>query len=278
MTYSVLMAVYNKENPIFLELSIESILNQTIIPGQIVIVEDGELTLELYEVLTKYELKCGSLFERVRLDKNSGLGAALNVGLSKCKHELVARMDTDDIALPNRMEMQLERFIMSPELVILGTQIIEFSDKIGDLKYSRFVPLTNDAIIRFSYTRSPFNHPTVMFKKSYIQKIGGYKEIRRKEDLDLFLRAVLIHSFRSENLATPLLYYRSNASNYKRRKSLINCKEYISVINDFRKMGYIPFNKYVSVLIMQTMLIIIPVWLQKFLSNTFFRKKIFIRR
>jgi glycosyltransferase involved in cell wall biosynthesis len=227
----------------------------------------------LYSILDKYQKDYDNVIERIPLEKNVGLGAALNIGLNHCRNELVARMDSDDISFPNRMEIQLKHFSDNQDLVILGTQIIEFSDVIGDMNRSRFVPVLNDKIKQFAYSRSPFNHPTVMYKKSYIQKIGGYKEIRRKEDLDLFLRAVLVHSFFVENLDKPLLYYRSNKQNFKRRKTLTNCREYISVVNNFRRMGYIPMSKYLSVFIMQTALFIMPIWLQKLISNKIFRKK-----
>ena len=114
--YSVLMSLYVKEKPEYLRLAIDSMLNQTVIPDEIVIVEDGPLNDSLYSVLYEYEGK----ITRVRSEKNIGLGLALNVGLKACRNELVARMDTDDISKPDRCEKQLKRFEEKTELAIVG--------------------------------------------------------------------------------------------------------------------------------------------------------------
>ena len=113
--YSVLMSIYHKEKPIFFVESVESMLKQTIKPDEIVIVKDGPLTPELDQTIKKYENQYSGLFTIVPLEKNLGLGLALNEGLKKCRNELVARMDTDDISLENRCELQLKEFDKNPK-------------------------------------------------------------------------------------------------------------------------------------------------------------------
>ena len=122
--YSVLISVYYKEQPEWFQDAIESILNQTVPPSEIVLVEDGPLTDELYKIVDKYAQN--PIFKIVPLEKNVGLGLALREGLKQCKNDLIARMDTDDIAVPNRCEKQLKKFIEDSNLDIVGCWENEF--------------------------------------------------------------------------------------------------------------------------------------------------------
>lgn len=268
--YSVLMSLYYKENPEFLKLSIESMLNQSIKPDQIVVVKDGKLTEELDKVVEYYISMEPSLFTVVTLDKNLGLGLALNEGLKKCSNELVARMDTDDISVKDRCELQVEEFLKDKKLSIVGSMINEFYDNPNNIVSSRIVPTKHEDILKFSRRRSPFNHPTVMYKKSEVLACGGYHDVKRKEDIDLFGR-MLNQGYIAMNIDKPLLLFRSNQDNYKRRKSWSNCKSYISVIYDFWKKGYSGTSDLLIVIIGQIVMFLSPVWLLKILSNKFLR-------
>lgn len=143
--YSVLMSLYKKENPGYLKSSIDSMLNQSVKPDEIVMVEDGPLTPELYAVLDSYPI-----LHRVRNKTNLGLGLALNAGLKECRNELVARMDTDDCSKPERCEKQLARFLEKPYLSIVGSHIDEFVDDISNVISQRIVPTTSDDIYNFA--------------------------------------------------------------------------------------------------------------------------------
>ena len=121
--YSVLMSLYSKENPEYLRTAIDSIINQTVQPDEIVIVKDGPLTEELDKVVADYEQRYPLLFHIVVSESNIGLGKALNLGLNACRNELVARMDTDDIAKPERCEKQLQMFENNAELDLLGSAV-----------------------------------------------------------------------------------------------------------------------------------------------------------
>jgi glycosyltransferase involved in cell wall biosynthesis len=266
------MSIYHKEKSNFFVQSIESMLRQTVKPDEIVIVKDGPLTPELEKVIDKYTQQMPELFTIVPLKNNLGLGLALNEGLKKCRNELVARMDTDDISLENRCELQLKEFDKNPELCIVGTWINEFYDEPSNIVSSRIVPEKHEDIMKFSRRRSPFNHPTVMYKKSSVIDCGGYQDVLRKEDIDLFIR-MLHNSCLSKNIQEPLLLFRSNKDNYKRRKTWINCKSYISVIYRFWKIGYSTTTDLVIVVIGQMVMFLSPVWLLKILSDTLLRKK-----
>ena len=166
-TFSVLMSVYKKEKSEFLDESLKSIESQTIMPNQIVLVEDGPLTLELYKVIERHKRKYDGLYDIVRGKQNQGLGSALRLGTSNAKGEWIARMDSDDIAVPNRFELQLREIIANPNLSLLGGQVDEFEASIENVVGHRDVPLYEKQIRQFLKWRNPFNHPTVMIKKIF---------------------------------------------------------------------------------------------------------------
>ena len=170
--YSVLMSLYKKENPEHLRLALDSMINQTVKPDEIVLVEDGPLTEELYSVVNEYS----SFLHIVKNETNLGLGLALNIGLNACRNELVARMDTDDICVLNRCEKQLSYFVNHPETSILGGQIEEFENTIDNVVGKRIVPTIDSDIKRYMKKRCPFNHMTVMFKKTEIIRSGNYQD------------------------------------------------------------------------------------------------------
>jgi glycosyltransferase involved in cell wall biosynthesis len=270
--YSVLMSVYYKEDPRYLKTSINSMLDQTLKPDQIIIVKDGKLTIELDEVINEFLLAHPILFTIVTLEKNIGLGLALNKGLNVCRNELVARMDSDDISLNNRCELQVDEFMKNNDLTIVGTMTNEFYDEPNNIVSSRIVPTEHSEILKFSRRRSPFNHPTVMYKKHAVLKCGGYHDIRRKEDIDLFVR-MLNSGCVSMNINKALLLFRSNVDNFERRKSWENCTSYIAVVYGFWKKGYSGIIDLTVVTLGQIVMFLSPVWLLKLLSNWLLRKK-----
>lgn len=272
MKYSVLMSVYYKEKPEYLIKSLKSMLAQTILPDQIVLVKDGPLTEELDLALEECIKAKPEIFEIVSLEKNGGLGNALNVGLAHCKNELVARMDSDDISMPTRCEKQLKEFVNDEKLDIVGTQINEFIEDPNCVISARVVPSSHEEIIKFAKRRSPFNHPTVMYRKSVVLKNDGYATSGRKEDLELFVK-MLNNGARAKNIDEALLLYRSNKDNLKRRKSYKNCKEYISIMRKFYKKKYCSLWDYLYVCFGQMIFFLMPTFIVKFINNKILRKK-----
>ena len=165
MKISVLMSVYDKEKTEYLKESIESIVNQTIKPNQIVIIKDGPVRLELNSVLNEYKNKYYNLFDIYQLDKNVGLGQALNYGVHKCKCEYIARMDTDDIAPLNRFEEQIKVLEEYPNLDLLGGYIEEYDCNMKKRLRVRKVPLEMEQIKKKIKYMCPFNHGTLIIKK-----------------------------------------------------------------------------------------------------------------
>ena len=269
--YSVLMSLYVKEKPEYLRLAIDSMLNQTVKPDEIVIVEDGPLTDSLYAVLDEYKAKYPKIIRTVKNEKNLGLGLALNVGLKECKNELVARMDTDDISKSDRCEKQLKVFAENMSISIVGAYVDEFTDDPEKIVSTRAVPVTNDEIYQFAKKRSAFNHPAVMYRKSRVLNFGGYADLRRNQDVDLFGR-MLFGGCKAQNVPESLLLFRSNNDLAKRRKSWQNTKSYIDTIGNFRKMGYSSFKDYAIVAVAQTSVFLMPAFLQHLVYKLFLRK------
>lgn len=265
--YSVLMSLYKKEHPEYLRLALESMINQTVKPDEIVLVEDGPLTDELYKIVEEYK----QYLSVVKIKKNLGLGLALNEGLKKCRNELVARMDTDDISKPDRCEKQLKRFEEKPELAIVGSHIDEFIGVPSNVISQRRVPTTSEAIYEFAKKRSAFNHPAVMYRKTAVLSEGGYSDLKRNQDVDLFGR-MLFAGHKAENIDEALLWFRSSDELVSRRKSWENTKSYIATIKKFWKMGYSSFLDYVIVAVAQTGMFIMPAKLQNWVYKKLLRK------
>ena len=206
------MAIYRKERPEFLRMALESIINQTVVPDEIVLVEDGPLTNDLYSVINDYE----EYLHVVVNEKNLGLGLALNKGLLTCRNELVARMDTDDISENDRFEKQLRFFLKHPSCSILGGQIDEFVNNPEDVLGKRVVPETDSEIKKYLKKRCPFNHVTVMFKKTDVIRAGNYQDWFRNEDYYLWIR-MAIEGFEFANLPDILVHVRVGTDMYMRR-------------------------------------------------------------
>lgn len=264
--YSVLMSLYKKEKPEYLKLALDSMLDQTIAPDEIVLVEDGPLTEELYAVLDEYPS-----LHRVKNETNLGLGLALNVGLKACRNELVARMDTDDCSKPERCEKQLARFEEKPYLSIVGSHIDEFIGDISNVVSKRIVPTSSESIYEYAKKRSAFNHPAVMYSKTAVLDNGGYADLKRNQDVDLFGR-MQFKGYKAENIDESLLWFRSSDELAKRRKSWQNTWSYIATIRKFWKMGYASFADYVVVGIAQTGMYLMPIRVQDYIYKNFLRK------
>lgn len=238
--YSVLMSLYIKERPEYLDLAIKSMVEQTLIPDEIVIVKDGPITNELEEILEKYRTIYPKLFNIIGYQENKGLGYALNYGLEHCRNELVARMDTDDISEKDRCRKQVNYFIKNPEIDILGGQIEEFIDNIDNIVGKREVPLENIEIREYLKRRCPFNHMSVMFKKKSIERSGSYKEWYFNEDYYLWIRASL-EGLKFGNLEDTLVRVRVGQDMYRRRGGILYFK------SEYGIQRYLLENKIISI-------------------------------
>ena len=269
--YSVLMSVYIKEKPEYLNLAIKSMVEQTLKPDEIVIVKDGKITQELQAILDCYNQNYPKLFNVIGYKENKGLGFALNYGLEHCRNELVARMDSDDISKPNRCMKQVKAFEEYPDCVIIGSAVDEFYGATDNITGCRVVPSSYREIYQFAKRSSAFNHPSVMYRKSKVLEFGGYSTLRRNQDVDLFGR-MLYGGCKAINFKESLVWFRSDENLAKRRKSWENTWSYIDTIRKFWKMGYSSFFDFVIVAGAQTVMYLMPISIQNRIYKTFLRK------
>lgn len=217
--YSVLMSVYKNEKSLFLRQSIQSMLNQTIKPAEFILIEDGPLTDELYKEIDYFVKKYKNLFTIIKLEKNMGLGPALAIGVKKAKYEYIARMDSDDISIPTRMESELAEFKKDKSLTLVGSNVDEFEGSIENIISHVLLPEYNKDIIKFNKKRAPFRHPSIVFKKGAILKVGNYRKYNLFEDYDLYNR-IIKNGYKCKNIQQVLVYMRTDKNFYKRRSGI----------------------------------------------------------
>jgi glycosyltransferase involved in cell wall biosynthesis len=213
--FSLLLPVYAGDRAEFLRRAfVSSVHEQTLRPDDVVVVQDGPLPDSLSQVCDELVESSPVPVNLVRLERNVGLGPALDRGLEECAHDVVARMDADDISLPRRFELQLP--LIADGADIVGSALMEFVDDIDQVVTTRVPPLDPDWIRSAIRFRDPFNHPTVVYRRTMVQKVGGYQDLPLMEDYLLFARMVAEGAVPA-NVAEPLVYYRIGAGAYARR-------------------------------------------------------------
>ncbi len=254
--FSVLMSVYWKENPEHLTASLSSVFSQTNPPTQVLLVQDGKLTSELDAVIADFENHYFEL-DVVSLDKNSGLGAALNEGLRHCKYDLVARMDSDDIASPFRFERQLLAFEKNEQLSIVGSWVSEFESIPTITRSVRRVPITDKEIRRTFGDKCPINHPSTMFRKSDVLRVGGYRSDYLQEDYDLWGR-MLASGCVFSNIPECLVMMRAPRELFARRGGLRYAISEAKLQRFFLRLGLISFGTFLRNVIARFIIRLIP--------------------
>ena len=217
IAFSCIISVYVKEQPRFLSQCLDSIVKQTVLPDELIIVKDGPLTDDLETVLREFQYP--NELKIVPLPENVTQGPARAEGIQAAKHEWVAVMDSDDICRPDRFEKQLEMITRQPELSIIGGQISEFEDDPKHSAAKRTVPCKHDEIIKFAKKRNPFNQMTVMFKRSAAIVAGNYRYFPGFEDYDLWVRMIADGAI-CANHPDILVDARVGGGMYSRRRGL----------------------------------------------------------
>ena len=268
--YSVLMSVYFKEKPEYLKQSIESIQVQTLPTDDFVLVCDGPLSDALNAIIESKQHEMGKVLNVVRLAKNQGLGNALNEGIKHCKNELVARMDSDDIAYPDRCEKQIVAFNMHPEVSICSGIVEEFTADPNIVDSKRVPPETNTEIVEFAKKRCPFNHPCVMYKKSAVEAVGSYQNFYLLEDYYLWLR-MLMAGYQGYNIQEPLLHMRAGSDMYLRRAGWKYAKTQARLFKFMKQQGFIGNGQYIKSCVIRSGSALAPNWLRKFMFERVLR-------
>lgn len=269
--YSVLMSVYIKEKAEHLQMAIESMQMQTLPTDDFILICDGPLTPELNQIIEKKQRELGAIFRVIRLKKNNGLGKALSIGINYCKNELVARMDSDDIAYPDRCERQINVFRTYPDISVCSGTVEEFLESPAQIEARRILPETHTEIINFAKKRNPFNHPCVMYKKSAVQAVGSYQDFYLLEDYYLWIR-MLLAGYHGYNLQEPLLYMRAGCNMYKRRSGLQYAKSQIALFYFMKESGFINKKELLQNCLIRVGSSLAPNWVREFMFKKFLRK------
>ena len=269
--YSVLMSVYRGEKADFFRLSADSVFAQTVPTNDFVLMCDGPLTEELDQVIEELLQAHGDVLHVIRLEENRGLGEALNIGIEACKNEFIARMDSDDFALPNRCQLQLATFREHPELSIVGGAIEEFEGDPANIVAHKAMPQTHDQILRYARTRNPFNHPTVMYRRSAVLKAGCYPNRMLHEDYALWAN-MLLGGAKACNLPDTLCYMRVDSGLYDRRGGWDYLKMAVRLRWHLYRTGLYTFWSFLYVVLGLSVVCLIPVSARRAIYRLFLRQ------
>ncbi|AFL84952.1 glycosyl transferase [Belliella baltica DSM 15883] len=267
--FSCLMSIYQRDSARFLKEALNSINNQTLKANEIVLVKDGPVSLELDAILSEFQDKLP--LKIISIDENRGLGHALSFGLNFISNDIVARMDADDISVSNRFEKQIDILIKNPEYDLVSSNIEEFNNVPGDLGIIKKVPEKHEDILKYSQKRSPFNHPSVVFRKQAVLNAGSYKSMLFFEDYYLWLR--LIKSGRKfYNIQDPLLYFRVGNNMIGRRQGFKYALHEYNFFKSAYKEKLISLYDFINAVLIRFPLRLLPVSTLKFIYSSLLRK------
>ncbi|MFN3952245.1 MAG: glycosyltransferase [Thermaurantimonas sp.] len=254
---SVLLPVYQGDKAEWLHQSLLSIENQTWKASEIIVVQDGPVSAELSDELIYWKKRIPEL-KVVELKENQGIPAALNAGIQACSQPWIARMDADDIAMPNRFEIQWSYLRSHPDVVILGSWIDEYDETMSMRYATRKVPEHHRNILKFAHWRSPFNHQTVIYRREAVCAVGGYPpEKVMGEDYVLWTR--LLHSgYISANIQCALVNVRAGKGLIARRKGLKYLLLEYKSMRMIYQMGFFTWYQYGMQLIIRTIVRLMP--------------------
>ena len=256
--FSVLMSLYHKEKPEWFDLALKSITDdQTLRPAEITMVIDGPAGEKLEDVLQKYRKKYPELFNVIILPENKGLGNALNFGLNNCKHDLIARMDTDDISAPQRFEKQYRFIKNNPDVDVLNVWCCFFDGSIENIIGSVHAPIDHEGLVKIAKFRSPVRHAACFLKKSAVLNAGNYSgEFKTMQDYHLWIRMIAKGSIFA-SIPEELYYIRSSEFSKKR----VGFKRWVGQLKIHGlmfKLGNISFLEFCRNLIVRTACLVVP--------------------
>lgn len=267
--FSVLMSLYSKEKPDFLRQSLESIFNQTLRANEVILVEDGPITTELTAVINEFKRKYPEL-KIVSFEINRGLGMALNDGLKYCSYDLVARMDTDDIAFPDRFEKQVKFMESNPKIDVCGGATYEFYNSIENHIIGKKLPISHKEIYKYGKSRCPISHSTVIYRKSKVLEVGGYGPF--PEDYYLWAK-MLRKGMVFHNIEDRILYFRISNDLYRRRGGFKYWKQMISLQYFMSQIKYISLLKMIYNSMLHSVVILLPNQIRRYIYEHFLRTK-----
>ena len=268
--FSLIMPVYLNSNVKHFKEAMNSIISQTLLPSEIILAIDGPINNDMENLIKKF--KKDSNIKIIRSSVNIGPGAIRHRAILQAKTEIITVMDSDDISIDNRFEIQIKSFV-NKKIDLIGGYIAEFDKSVNDIKQLRKVPLKHSDIIKKGKWIQPFNNVTIMFKKSTYLKSGGYGMGRVLEDSFLFYRMAIINS-KFLNIPKTLVYVRADDDQLSRRHGIKYFKVEISLLLSMLNSGYINFYIFIVSLFIRFIFRCSPKFLLVFFNKIFFRSKL----
>ena len=258
--FSLLMPVYHGDRPDYLQRAFRSAVDdQTVRPDQVVIVRDGPVRDELAQCLAGLQAASPAPVTLIPLERNGGLGPALDRGLAASRFDVVARQDADDVSMPHRFEVELP---LMANADIVGSGLLEFVADTGDIVGQRVPPIGLTQIQRYARMHDPFNHPTVMYRKRAVLAAGGYGDLPLMEDYALFAR-MLLGGARAVNVPEPLVYYRVGEAAFKRRGGRDLLRSELRLQREFRRIGFTSRVQYARNVLIRGGYRLVPWWCRR---------------
>lgn len=269
--FSLLMAVYDGDDPAFLHSAYKSVLSNSILPDEIVLVIDGPINERLTREVENFTSAVAVTL--IRMEKNEGLGCALRRGVLACKYDWVARFDSDDICSPDRFEKQLRFIEENPDVDAFSAPIVEFEKELTKGPFvMRDVPRGHSAVVSYAKWRNPLNHMSVMFRKSVALEAGNYQDEPYFEDYSLWLRMILIGAH-LDNMADVVVYARAGDAVQNRRGGVLYIKRELSMHRKMLRWGVISFSEMLIMLSCKSLVRILPGRFRFLIYSVFARKR-----
>jgi glycosyltransferase involved in cell wall biosynthesis len=270
MKCSVLLSVYDREKPKYFDAALCSLHAQTRQPDEMVVVLDGPISQSLLSVLDKWESRFSFPTKRVPLPENRGLGVALQEGLSKCSYEIVARMDSDDINYPHRLEKQTLFLEQHPDIAAVSSWLACFESDPGEISFVRKMSADYKTICKIAKYRNPVLHPAVVYRKSVVEAVGGYSDSRFAQDYYLWVRMIL-NGKKITSIQEPLCKFRFNNKLLNRRTSRLATKELIKIQSELVRTGFISRPRAIFNIAFRIAACVVPLGLAKFIRKRFLK-------
>ncbi|HEY5361357.1 MAG TPA: glycosyltransferase [Streptosporangiaceae bacterium] len=267
--FALLLSVYDGDRPDFVRRAFRSAVDDQLVrPDQVVIVRDGPVREELATCLDDLRATSPVPVTFIPLERNGGLGPALDRGLAASWFDVIARMDADDVAMPHRFAVELP---LMQDADIVGAGLLEFIKDTDDIVGRRVPPTDPDQIRRYARMHDPFNHPTVVYRRSAVLAAGGYGDLPLMEDYALFAR-MLDHGARAVNVAEPLVFYRVGADAFKRRGGTKLLSSELRLQREFRRQGFTTPAQYVRNVLVRGGYRLIPWWCRRAMYRPIVRR------
>lgn len=268
--FSVVMSVYEGDNFKNFMDAVQSVLNQSLPPSEVIIVVDGKVSPKIQTALEA--LRRDPIIKIIQLENNVGLGGARHIAIQKATRDIIAVMDSDDICADDRFQRQV-LMLEDNNLDVIGGNIEEFDLTPRDNPRIRSVAVSHDAIVKRARWKNPMNHVTIMFRKSAYLAVGGYKAIRYVEDYELFYR-MIVNGFRFGNIPETLVYVRCGKEVLNRRVGFSYLRSELFLFNMMRRDKFISNTQWMLNICIRVFARTMPKIFLGYLYKLFLRKKL----